>query len=103
MATINNNKLTSGLSGIIGNTVVYRQVRGRTIVTNRPRKPSRQSDWQRLNRVRFREAAAYARSVMRDPIKKEYFRLKAGWMELPNAYTAAVTLYLRKVRDSRST
>jgi hypothetical protein len=103
MATIKNNSLTAGLRGMIGDTIVFRQVRGKTIMSNRPRKPQYQSELQRVNRLRFREATAFARSAMRDPEKKEYFRRQARKLRLPNAYTAAITAYLRKTNVNGAT
>lgn len=96
MSIIRGNILTKGLSGMLGGVVVYRQLRGKTVMSNRPRKPTRQSDLQRQNRQRFRAAALFAREAMQDPEKKERYRIKARKLNLPNAYTAALTDYLRK-------
>lgn len=95
MAIIKNNPLTGKISGMVGKTAVYKQLRGKTILTNYPSKPSHQSELQRENRRSFRAAAAYAKAAMRDPKKKEYFWKKARKMKLPNAYTAAISAYRR--------
>jgi hypothetical protein len=96
MAISKDNILTEGLSGMIGNVIVFKTVRGKTIMANRPRKPTRQSDLQRANRSRFRNATALAHAVMRDPQKKAYYWEKARKLKLPNAYTAAITDYMRR-------
>jgi hypothetical protein len=96
MAIIKNNIVMEGVSGMLGDVVVFRQLRGKTIMANKPRKPRFQSDLQRENRHRFRAASAFAKQAMLDPEKKEYYKVKARKLGLPNAYTAALTDYMRK-------
>lgn len=96
MAISVNNPLTRGLSGMFGNLVVFRNIRGKTIMANRPCKPRKQSELQRENRMRFREATVFAKAAIQDVQKKEYYRNKARNMKLPNAYTAAITDYMRR-------
>jgi hypothetical protein len=96
MAIIKNNIVMEGVSGMLGDVVVFRQLRGKTIMANKPRKPRFQSDLQRGNRHRFREASAFAKQAVLDPEKKEYYKAKARKLGLPNAYTAALTDYMRK-------
>ena len=96
MAISANNPLTRGLSGMFGDILVFKTLRGKTILANRPRSPRRQSALQRENRLRFREAAQFAKAAMGDPQKKEYYWVKARKLKLPNAYTAAITDYMRK-------
>jgi hypothetical protein len=76
--------------------VVFRQLRGKTIMANKPSKPTTQSDLQRENRHRFAKASAFAKHILKDPQKKEYYLAKARKLKLPNAYTAAITDYMRK-------
>lgn len=96
MAIIKDNIIMEGVSGMLGDVVVFRQLRGKTIMANKPRKPRFQSELQRENRVRFRRAAAFAKHAMQDPQKKAYYQAKARKLKLPNAYTAAITDYMRK-------
>ncbi len=105
MAIIKNNMLTAKISGMVGRTAVYKQLRGKTILAARPRKPRCESDLQRKNRLSFRTAAAYAKAAMLDPQKKEYFWKMARKMKLPNAYTAAISAYRRaeKINNGKPT
>jgi hypothetical protein len=96
MAQSKNNPLTKGLSGMIGNSVVFRTVNGKTIISNRPSKPKFQSALQKENRTKFSRAVAFSKRMMSDPIAKEKYGSIAKQEGLPNAYTAAVTEYMRK-------
>jgi hypothetical protein len=96
MAIAKNNIVTKGLSGMLANRIVFRTFNGKTVVANRPHKPTRQSELQRANRSRFRDATAFAHAAMHDPQKKAYYWEKARKLKLPNAYTAAITDYMRR-------
>ncbi len=66
MATVRNNIIMQGLSGMLGNQLTIRQDKaGRTIIATRPRRnPNRAfSETQQQHRNNFREAAAYAQSA----------------------------------------
>jgi hypothetical protein len=95
MAVSKNNPITHGASGMIGGTVVFRTWNGKTFMYNRPRKPTKQSEIQKENRLKFKMAASYAKRMMNDPVKKEEYKQLAQKMNLPNAYTAAITEYMR--------
>ena len=88
MAKVLNNIFVRGLSGKLGDQVVFRTLRdGRTIVCNMPdfsnRKLSRD---QKQHHKRFQAASAYAKSASRSqPI---YAQLAAGTMK--NAYNVAL-------------
>jgi hypothetical protein len=97
MAIIKNNALIDGISGMLDNKV-FKQVRGKTIVCNRPQKPISQSDQQKKNRDRFREASQWAKSILLEPDKKVYYQKKAKKLNMPNAYTAAIADYMRSAR-----
>lgn len=88
MAKVIDNILVRGLSGKLGNQVVFRRLRdGRTIVCNKPDFSSRKlSKDQKEHHKRFQAAAAYARVAARtNPI---YARLAEGTMK--NAYNVAL-------------
>lgn len=67
MAKSRNNVVTHGLSGKIGNMLVFRQRNGKTVVSNTPRISSKQkSDRQLLQRQKFLQAVSYAKAVVAD-------------------------------------
>jgi hypothetical protein len=68
MAKSENNVLTHGLSGKIGNLLVFRQANGKTIVSAPPRKSNReQSEAQKEHRRKFQQAVLYARAAQAQP------------------------------------
>jgi hypothetical protein len=96
MATVSSNLLTKGFSGSLG-PVVFRQLRGKTIIASKCDKIlKKQSGQQRQNRDRFKAASIWAKQQMLDEEKKAYYWRKAKKLKLPNAYTAAVCDYMRK-------
>jgi hypothetical protein len=95
MAIVRSNDLIEGFSGMFGDTMVFRNLRGKTVVSQRPKPPKKQSEQQKSNRSKFRQATMWAQSVLEDPERKEYYRRKAKKLNLPNAYTAAITDYMR--------
>jgi hypothetical protein len=102
MALVKDNDITKGLSGKF-ESILFKTFRGKTFVYPEPKKPTRQSETQRINRDRFRMATHYAHSMMEDPAKKAYYRRIALKLNLPNAYTAAITDYMRKAKISKVT
>lgn len=96
MATVSSNLLTKGFSGSMG-PIVFRQLRGKTVIAGKPDKIlKQQSAQQRQNRDRFKAASIWAKQQMLDEEKKAYYWRKAKKLKLPNAYTAAVCDYMRK-------
>lgn len=102
MATVRDNILMEGLSGMFGGRIVFKNLRGKTIVTARPAPPARQSEQQRTNRSKFKDASTWAKEILKDATKKEYYQKKAKKLNLPNAYTAAITDYMRTPKVIRS-
>ncbi len=98
MATVTTNDLIESLSGKLGKSLVFRTMYGKTFVSHQARKPNKkkESEVQRNTRVNFREATQWARKMLRDPEKKTYYQQRAKALKLPNAYTAAITDYMRK-------
>jgi hypothetical protein len=101
MATVITSDLIESISGRMGD-LIFRTYNGRTVVSSRPVIPAsrrkKQSELQAYRRSRFREASIFSKKMMLDPIKKEYYRRKAKEMRLTNAYTAALTHYLRTAK-----
>ena len=98
MATVANNDLVDGLSGRLGSSLVFRTLHGKTFVTTPARKldKRKESMAQRSTRVSFREATQWAQRILLDPERKAYYSKRAKALKLPNAYTAALTDYMRK-------
>lgn len=96
MAIVTTNPLVSGLSGMLGRSLVFKNLGGKTIVASRPRPAKTESEQQRKNRSKFRLASAWAKTALLDPQKKSYYQQKAKKLKLPNAYTAAIADYMRK-------
>jgi hypothetical protein len=99
MAVVGMNDLTEGLSGKVGK-IIFRTYLGKTYASSRPRKHKKQSEQQRSNREKFQLATQYAKRVMADADMKAYYKSIALQLALPNAYTAAITDYLRKPKIS---
>ena len=56
MAKSVNNIITHGLSGKIGDLLVFKQVDGKTIVSKAPRKSNTETEKQKQHRAKFQEA-----------------------------------------------
>jgi hypothetical protein len=94
MAIVKLNDLTEGLSGAIGN-LVFRQLRGKTVLSGKANSTKKQSLQQLENRNKFKRASTHVKFAMRNAELKEYYADKAAELKLPNAYTAALKEYLR--------
>lgn len=93
MAKVGDNIVTTGLSGKLGNLLVFRNRGGKTIVSKAPKK--KQTEWseaQEKHRLRFQEAILYAKSAMAVPQKKDAYQAAAK--EGQTAYNVAVADFL---------
>ncbi|MDR3297292.1 MAG: hypothetical protein LBS94_03555, partial [Prevotellaceae bacterium] len=77
MATSKNNVVTHGLSGKIGDLLVFRQMGGKTIVSKVPEKSNVVSDKQVAHRKRFQQAVIYAQGAVADPETKGLYEAAA--------------------------
>jgi hypothetical protein len=95
---VSNNPLLKNARGTLGRTVYCRQRYGKTEMCNMPRKPdrSKETEAQRTTRYTFKEAAHYAKAILKDAERNAYYQRKAKKLNLRNAYTAALTDYMRK-------
>ena len=98
MAIVTNNPLVNGFRGAFGKSLVFKQINGKTFASAFPRKPDKrnESEAQKNTRVTFRKASEWAQITLLDPQKKAYYQERARELKLPNAYTAAITDYMRK-------
>ena len=75
MAQSKNNVITHGMSGKIGDLIVFRTVNGKTIVANKPaERKGELSEGQKSNQKRFQQATIYAKSAVADPALKDEYK-----------------------------
>jgi hypothetical protein len=78
MAKQKNNVVTYGLSGKIGDLLIFRQVKGRTVVSKIPEMPKTATEKQQASRRRFQQATLYAKLAIEDPETKELYAAVAN-------------------------
>lgn len=93
MAEVKNNIITEGLSGILGDRIVFRQMRGKTIISVKPKKAEKYSEKQLEAKRRFQYAVFYGKSVTADPAKKAEYEAAKG-KKFNSAYQVAVADFL---------
>jgi hypothetical protein len=89
MAKSKNNVITFGLSGKVGDLLIFRQVKGKTIVSKVAEKPDTVSEKQIEHRNRFQQAAIYAKGAISDGQTGSAYAAKAKKKKL-TAYNVAV-------------
>jgi len=92
MTKVKNNLITTGLSGKLGKQVVFRQWGSETFLAKAPVRSqnSIDSELRIKNKLRFKEASAFAKKAMNDPELKQAYKKKCK---------ARVTAYARAVQD----
>jgi hypothetical protein len=92
-----NNPIFAKMSGQIGHELVFKNYNGKQYVSKYGKKPNKvlETAEQKANRSRFTVASEYAVECMDKPERKEYYSELAMKLNLTNAYTAAVTDYMR--------
>lgn len=88
------NALTRGLSGMIGKVLVFRRVGNETIVSAAPVKHNNWSMAQQQLRSRFKEAAAYAKGQIQNPVIRMAYANTIKDKPCRTAYHAALTDFL---------
>lgn len=76
MAESLDNYITHGMSGKLGNLLVFRQWFGKTIVGKRPRKVGTFTSKQQAIRAKFQQAAAYAKTALADAATLQAYKDK---------------------------
>lgn len=93
MAKVGKNIITQGLSGMLGDQLVFRIRGGKTIVSKAPVKTDTPlSESQKHHKRRFQEAVLYAKSVIAIPESKEAYQSEAK--DGQSAYNVAVADFL---------
>jgi hypothetical protein len=94
MAKVRKNVLTRGLSGKLGNLVVFRNDGGKTIMSSAPGKRTLPlTEAQQMHQQQFKQAVLYAKAVLADPDKKAEYESAARNGE--SAYNMAVADFLK--------
>jgi hypothetical protein len=78
MASVKYNVVTHGVSGKVGDLLIFSQRFGKTIIGKIPLNSGKLSDKQRLAREKFLKAVAYAKSSMADPALRAIYEQNAG-------------------------
>jgi hypothetical protein len=89
------NALLKGLSGTVGKQFVFKQYRGKTVVSQYPDMSNvKPSELQKEKRSLFAEAVKFARSINNNPKQKAVYLKKAEKGQ--SAYHCALKEYLDK-------
>jgi hypothetical protein len=89
MAKSNNNVITHGLTGTIGDMLVFRQRAGKTIVSNIPHKSEKEpTAQQQAVRSRFQQAILYGKTITQNNTDKAAYGAVAAPGQ--NAFNVAV-------------
>lgn len=79
MSQSKNNVVTYGLSGMVGGMLVFKQVNGKTVVAQRPRKSNKEPTLSQLERQqKFKDAANFAKGIIKDPVYGSLYDALAG-------------------------
>lgn len=100
MAILQPNSHFAAARGRVGG-LVFKEVFGKIVLSQKPSSPRKQSDAQRAAREKFKHASAWARLILTDNERKMHYKDKANALQLPNAYTAAVRDYMQRVTLKR--
>ncbi len=95
MAVVLKNLVTKGLSGKLGDSLVFRKVGDKTIVSTVPTTTKEPTEAQKAQRERFQMAVLYAKSQMDDPELKAAYEAEAKGAGQPNAYNIAVADFFK--------
>lgn len=94
MAQLATNSALQGLRGRLGQELVFKHYGDKTVVTAYPDMSRvKRSERQKLENNRFKEAVAYAKAVLRDPVQKAAWQEKIGAGK--SVYHAALRAWLR--------
>ncbi|MDO4228539.1 MAG: hypothetical protein Q4C98_01880 [Capnocytophaga sp.] len=90
MAESKNNIITHGLSGKVGDILVFSQRNGKTIVSKVPQKKSITSDKVKEQIGKFQQATIYAKTALQDASLKAEYTEQAQRKKGVTAYNVAV-------------
>ncbi len=96
MAKSRNNIVTAGLSGGIGNQLVFKQVNGETIVAKYPNRKGSSTPKQIALNNKFAKATVYAKNALQNAALKKVYADQAAKRLGVSAYAMAVALLLAR-------
>jgi hypothetical protein len=67
MAKQKNNVVTYGLSGKIGDLLIFRRINGKTVISKTPERSKTVTEKQTATRKRFRQVTFYAKAAVANP------------------------------------
>lgn len=89
MAESKNNVLTKGLTGLVGDMIVFRNRGGKTFVSTKPKaRTGELSEGQKAHLGKFQEAVLYAKAALAEPDKRAGYTQSATMTQ--TAYNVAV-------------
>ncbi len=90
MAESKDNIITHGLSGKVGDIIVFSQRNGKTIVSRSPKRKSEMTDKQKEHLEKFQKAVIYAKAALQNPTTKQMYDKAAAKKKGVNSYNIAV-------------
>jgi len=93
MAIVKGSAALFGLSGALGD-LVFKQYKGKTIVAPKGRTRQQNSVLQQMRCDKFREASQYAREILKDPVKREFYRNMAKKLRKHSAYNLLISEFM---------
>ena len=93
MALVGKNIVTKGLTGMLGETIVFRLRGGQTVVATAPEKQDRiPTTKEKAHREKFGRAILYGKAVVKNPEQKTLYETQAD--ENTSAYNVAVADFM---------
>ncbi|MEI6754912.1 MAG: hypothetical protein WCK78_17330 [Paludibacter sp.] len=100
MAESKNNVLTHGLTGLVGDMIVFRSRGGKTFVSTKPKaRTGEMSEGQKEHIGKFQEAVLYAKAAVADPIKKAGYAQAASENQTPYNVAVADFFHAPDIKD----
>lgn len=115
MAQSKNNVVTHGLSGLVGDMLVFSNRHGKTFVSSKPKERTGELSQKQLeNKAKFQEAILYAKTAIRNEAINEVYKKEAvdgastyniavaDFFKAPNINEIDVRGYMGKIGDKIS-
>lgn len=98
MAIVSGNSLVRHLSGTIAGDVVFKRYSNKTVVSMKASPRRKNSELQQLYLNKFKDASRYARTILRDPVKREHYTKLAKKLKKHCAYNVVISEYMLSIR-----